>query len=236
MYFSENLIQGTLIKRYKRFLADVELADGSIVTAHCPNTGAMTGCAEPGWQVWLSPSNNPKRKLAYTWELVLTDQNHWIGVNTHKANGLVKEALEQDKIQELMGYENIKAEVKFGDENSRIDFLLSAVDKVDCYVEVKSVTLLEHDFGYFPDAKTLRGQKHLRELSSIAKQGKRAVLFFCVQHTGIGSVQVAKHIDKNYADELCQAVANGVEIFTYACQINSKKIVINQPLEFFYPR
>lgn len=227
------LIQGTLTKRYKRFLADVQLPDGSIVIAHCPNTGAMTGCAEPGWQVWLSPSTNPKRKLGYTWEVVKTDQKHWIGINTHKANALVKEALADNKIPELIGYAEHKAEVKFGKENSRIDFLLSDDQKVDCYVEVKSVTLLQNELGYFPDAKTLRGQKHLRELSSIVKQGKRAVLLFCVQHSGIQSVGVAKHIDPDYADEFNVAMENGVEILCYACHIDSENIFINQPLKLF---
>jgi sugar fermentation stimulation protein A len=233
MEFSSTLIQGTLIKRYKRFLADVELPDGSVVIAHCPNTGAMTGCAEPGWKVWLSPSNNPKRKLLYTWEVVLTDQHHWIGINTHKANVLVKEAIQENKIAELVGYESLQAEVKFGEENSRIDFLLRDHKKADCYVEVKSVTLLDANAGYFPDAKTLRGQKHLRELSIIASQGKRAVLFFCVQHSGIQSVQVAKHIDPDYAMELKQAMLKGVQILCYGCEISSEKIYINQPLRFF---
>lgn len=233
MQFLSTLIEGTLVKRYKRFLADVQLADGTIVIAHCPNTGAMTGCAEPGWKVWLSPSNNPKRKLLYTWEVVLTDQQHWIGINTNKANALVKEAIQADKITELLGYETIKAEVKFGEENSRIDFLLSSPKKPDCYVEVKSVTLLENNLGYFPDAKTLRGQKHLRELSAIAKQGKRAVMLYCVQHTGIQSVQVAKHIDPDYAHELNQAILNGVQILCYGCDINSEQITINQSLTFF---
>jgi sugar fermentation stimulation protein A len=233
MDFSSPLIQGTLVKRYKRFLADVQLADGSIVIAHCPNTGAMTGCAEPGWQVWLSPSDNPKRKLLYTWEVVLTDQRHWIGINTHKANKLVKEAIQENKIAELIGYQNLQAEVKFGEENSRIDFLLTDPEKADCYVEVKSVTLLHDSKGYFPDAKTVRGQKHLRELSLIASQGKRAVLLFCVQHSGIQSVQVAKHIDLDYANELEQAMLNGVQILCYGCEISSEKIFINQSLPFF---
>ena len=233
MQFSSSLIQGTLIKRYKRFLADVQLADGSVVIAHCPNTGAMTGCAEPGWKVWLSPSNNPKRKLLYTWEVVLTDQFHWIGINTHKANVLVKEAIQDGKINELLGYKTLQAEVKFGEENSRIDFLLTDHKKADCYVEVKSVTLLDNNAGYFPDSKTLRGQKHLRELSLIASQGKRAVLFFCVQHTGIRSVQVAKHIDPDYAKELKRAMLNGVQILCYGCKINAEKIYINQSLQFF---
>tara|TARA_R110002111_G_scaffold185693_1_gene251713 strand:- start:414 stop:1118 length:705 start_codon:yes stop_codon:yes gene_type:complete len=233
MQFSSSLIQGTLIKRYKRFLADVQLADGTIVIAHCPNTGAMTGCAEPGWKVWLSPSNNPKRKLLYTWEVVLTDQHHWIGINTHNANKLVKEAIQEHKIAELIGYQNLQAEVKFGEENSRIDFLLTDTEKADCYIEVKSVTLLEDNMGYFPDAKTLRGLKHLRELSLIASQGKRAVLLFCVQHSGIQSVQVASHIDPDYAKELKQAMLNGVQILCYGCKISSEKIYINQSLKFF---
>jgi sugar fermentation stimulation protein A len=233
MQFSTSLIQGTLLKRYKRFLADVQLADGSIVIAHCPNTGAMTGCAETGWKVWLSPSNNPKRKLLYTWEVVLTDQLHWIGINTHKANVLVKEAIQENKIAELLGYKTLKPEVKFGEENSRIDFLLTDPEKLDCYVEVKSVTLLDDNVGYFPDAKTLRGQKHLRELSLIANQGKRAVLLFCVQHSGIESVQVAKHIDSDYAKELKQAMLSGVQILCYGCKISSEKIYINQSLPFF---
>ena len=193
----------------------------------------MTGCAEPGWKVWLSPSTNPKRKLLYTWEVVLTDQHHWIGINTHKANELVKEAIQENKIAELIGYQNLQAEVKFGEENSRIDFLLTDPEKADCYVEVKSVTLLQDNKGYFPDAKTLRGQKHLRELSLIASQGKRAVLFFCVQHSGIQSVQVAKHIDPDYAKELKQAMLNGVQILCYGCEISSEKIYINQSLPFF---
>ncbi|MFT6988796.1 MAG: sugar fermentation stimulation protein A [Paraglaciecola sp.] len=233
MQFSTSLIQGTLLKRYKRFLADVQLADGSIVIAHCPNTGAMTGCAETGWKVWLSPSNNPKRKLLYTWEVVLTDQLHWIGINTHKANVLVEEAIQENKIAELLGYKTLKPEVKFGEENSRIDFLLTDPEKLDCYVEVKSVTLLDDNVGYFPDAKTLRGQKHLRELSLIANQGKRAVLLFCVQHSGIESVQVAKHIDSDYAKELKQAMLSGVQILCYGCKISSEKIYINQSLPFF---
>jgi sugar fermentation stimulation protein A len=233
MQFSFPLIQGTLIKRYKRFLADVRLTDGSIVIAHCPNTGAMTGCAEPGWKVWLSPSTNPKRKLLYTWEVVLTDKHHWIGINTHKANALVKESIQENKISELVGYASLKAEVKFGEENSRIDFLLTDSEKADCYVEVKSVSLLDNNVGYFPDAKTIRGQKHLRELSLIANQGKRAVLLFCVQHSGIQSVQVATQIDPDYAKELKQAMLSGVQILCYGCKISLEKIYINQPLPFF---
>ncbi|MEP0354248.1 DNA/RNA nuclease SfsA [Paraglaciecola sp.] len=232
MEFPLPLIKGKLLKRYKRFLADVELESGELVTAHCPNTGSMTGCSEPGWEVWLSPSTNPKRKLAYTWEVVLTNQQHWIGINTHRANALAKEAIQSDLIKELSGYEKIKAEVKYGFENSRIDFLLSSPNKPDCFVEVKSVTLLENEVGFFPDAKTARGLKHLRELQHIIKQGKRAVLLFCVQHTGIENVQVAEHIDPAYAKELKLAIKNGVEVLCYGNAINSEKIYINQSLTF----
>jgi sugar fermentation stimulation protein A len=170
MHFN-SLVQGTLVKRYKRFLADVELNSGELVVAHCPNTGAMTGCAEPGWRVWLSPSNNPKRKLAYTWELAQTDNSDWIGINTQNANKLVSEALTKGVITELLGYQTVQAEVKFGEENSRVDFLLTGKDKPNCYLEVKSVTLALDEKGFFPDAKTERGRKHLRELASIAQQG-----------------------------------------------------------------
>ncbi|MEP1382973.1 MAG: DNA/RNA nuclease SfsA [Paraglaciecola sp.] len=232
MEFPLPLIKGKLLKRYKRFLADVELESGELVIAHCPNTGSMTGCAEPGWEVWLSPSTNPKRKLAFTWEVVLTEQHHWIGINTHRANGLVQEAIENGVISELRGFESLKAEVKYGTENSRIDFLLSDPNKQDCYVEVKSVTLLDNNVGYFPDAKTTRGLKHLRELQQVIRQGKRAVLLFCVQHTGIENVKVAEHIDPAYAKELKIAIKNGVEVICYGSAISSKKIYINQALKF----
>lgn len=231
------LIKGKLLKRYKRFLADVELESGQVVIAHCPNTGAMTGCAEPGFEVWLSPSTNPKRKLAYTWELAVNHNNCWIGINTHNANKLVQEAIIDTKIQELSGYESIKPEVKYGEENSRIDFLLTDKNKPDCYIEVKSVTLLSNESnnsGTFPDAKTARGAKHLRELSKIAKGGERAVIFFCVQHSGIQTVSVNEAIDPAYAEEMRNALASGVEVIAYGCEISQQKVYINQVLEFEY--
>ena len=234
MLFNTTLEQGTLIKRYKRFLADVKLKDGTIVTAHCANTGAMLGCAQSGWQVWLSKSTNPKRKLAYSWEIVKTDAGHYIGINTHRANELVAEALRNRVINELSGYQQIKREVKLSDDNSRIDFMLSAENLVDCYVEVKSVTLLQNKQGYFPDAVTLRGHKHLRALSELVTQGKRAVLLFCVQHTGIQSVSVAQHIDAQYGLELKLALANGVEVLAYSANISPEKILINQPIPFIF--
>ncbi|MEP7704479.1 DNA/RNA nuclease SfsA [Paraglaciecola sp. 25GB23A] len=234
MQYPVKLRRGILIKRYKRFLADVELDDGSVVTAHCANTGAMTGCAVSGWQVWLSHSDNPKRKLAFSWELVLTTQGQWIGINTHKANELVAEALADNRLKELLGYSRIQREVKFGQENSRIDFLLRDDKRADCYLEVKSVTLLQNGQGYFPDAVSLRGQKHLRELSQLAREGKRAVLLFCVQHSGIHSVKVAQHIDPLYALELNRAVGCGVEIFAYGVSMSPEKIFINQAIPFIF--
>lgn len=232
MQFTSSLIPGQLVKRYKRFLADVELADGTLVTAHCPNTGAMTGCAEPDYKVWLSKSDNPKRKLQYTWELALDFEQNWIGVNTQNANKLVEEAIEEQLITQLAGYQNIKREVKYGSENSRIDLLLSDENKPDCYVEVKSVTLMENQQGFFPDAKTARGVKHLRELMEMVESGDRAVLFFCVQHTGIRSVTSASHIDPEYARVLQEANQKGVEILVYGSQIDQEKIVLNQELNY----
>ncbi len=228
------LIKGTLIKRYKRFLADVELENGEIVTAHCPNTGAMTGCAEPGYRVWLSESDNPKRKLAYTWELALTHQKHWIGINTHNANKLVKEALEHSRIASLSDYDTIRQEVKYGEHNSRIDLLLQDKNQPDCYVEVKSVTLLRQGKGYFPDAKTTRGTKHLQELTQMVTQGHRAVLLFCVQHSGIKNVMVASDIDPDYATAMGRAIDAGVEIMAFGCEMNEQKVELNQHLDFIY--
>lgn len=232
MQFPTPLIKGKLIKRYKRFLADVELPDGQVVTAHCPNTGAMTGCAEPGFSVWLSHSSNPKRKLAYTWELAQNAENHWIGINTHNANKLVCEGIESQAIAELKGYSSIKREVKYGEEGSRIDILLSCTERPNCYVEVKSVTLLQDNSGFFPDAKSIRGAKHLRELAHMKQQGHRAVLLFCVQHSGINQVRAAEHIDPVYAQTLALAQQNGVEILVYGCKFSEQKILINQPLAF----
>jgi sugar fermentation stimulation protein A len=239
MKFANKLVKGTLLKRYKRFLADVELEDGEIVIAHCPNTGAMSGCAEPGYEAWLSKSDNPKRKLAFTWELAVTSEGHWIGINTHNANKVIGQALSEHKLPELSGYDHIRSEVKYGHEGSRIDFFLrqhegdtKKKDLADCYVEVKSVTLLQNNQGFFPDARTVRGQKHLRELTAMVQQGHRAVLLYCVQHSGIESVRVAQHIDPDYAAELSTAIFAGLEVLCYSTKINQEKIIINQRLPF----
>lgn len=219
MIFQTPLKKATLIKRYKRFLADVILEDGSETTLYCANTGAMTGCAESGDSIFYSTSNNTKRKYQYTWEFTLTQAGHWICVNTAKANALVSEAIQQALIPELLGYQHCKAEVKYGEENSRIDFLLSDDNKTDCYVEVKSCTLLDErnntGDGYFPDAVTTRGQKHLRELIEMKQQGYRSVLLFAVLHSGIKRVQAADFIDKKYAELFEQAKIAGVEVICY---------------------
>jgi len=231
-----NLKKATLIKRYKRFLADIILANGNETTLHVANTGAMTGCAEPEDTIWYSTSDNPKRKYPFSWELTKTKQNHFICVNTIKANQLAEEAILNGSIAELQGFDELQREVKYGEENSRIDILLnshSAQGKsLKTYIEVKSVTLLEDQQGYFPDTITTRGQKHLRELMSIVKDGDRAVLLFAVLHTGINSVKVAKHIDKKYADLLEQAINAGVEVLVYKADIFPESIVLSKQINF----
>ncbi|WDE04533.1 DNA/RNA nuclease SfsA [Thalassomonas viridans] len=209
------LQSATLLKRYKRFLADIELPNGEETTIHCANTGAMTGCADPGNIVWYSQSDNPKRKYPCSWELSQTPAQDIICVNTIRANQLVEEAITAGKITELKGYRELKREVKYGNENSKIDFYLSSPGQADTYIEVKSVTLLSDGQGYFPDAVTTRGQKHLRELTELAKEGKRAVLFFAVLHSGINSVKAAAHIDPLYGKLLAEAREAGVEVLAY---------------------
>ncbi|MXR70091.1 DNA/RNA nuclease SfsA [Shewanella sp. JBTF-M18] len=220
MIFTPAFEQGKLLRRYKRFLADVQLDDGTEITIHCPNTGSMRNCLFPGERVWFSTSDNPKRKYAHTWEQAASDEGHIIGINTGRANALAAEAIEAGVIAELTGYDRLRREVKYGSENSRIDLLLEADDKPACYIEVKSCTLLEQGQGYFPDAVTTRGQKHLRELMEMVKQGHRAVLLFVVQHTGITSVAAARHIDPQYADLLAQAHQQGVEILAYSSELS----------------
>ncbi|MBA0165869.1 MULTISPECIES: DNA/RNA nuclease SfsA [Pectobacterium] len=230
MDYTPRLQPARLIKRYKRFLADVVTPEGETLTLHCANTGAMTGCATPGDTVWYSTSDNPKRKYAHSWELTETQQNHWICVNTLRANTLLCEALLENRIEELSGYSDVKTEVRYGTENSRIDLLLQAPDRIDCYIEVKSVTLLQHECGYFPDAVTLRGQKHLRELQQMASNGKRAVLFFAVLHSGIQQVSTAQHIDARYAELFTEAQRAGVEILCYGSTLCPDGITLTHKL------
>ncbi|MEY0727299.1 MULTISPECIES: DNA/RNA nuclease SfsA [unclassified Providencia] len=232
MEFEPALQPATLIKRYKRFLADVTLPSGEEITIHCANTGAMTGCATPGDIIWYSTSNNTKRKYPYSWELTQTTNGHFICINTLRANQLVAQALAEKHIPELSEYSVIKPEVKYGTENSRIDFYLTQNGLPDCFIEVKSVTLLENNQGFFPDAVTLRGQKHLRELMHIAKEGKRAILLFVALHTGIHVASAAAHIDKQYALLLEEARQSGVEVLCYQADITVQQMVLSKQIHF----
>jgi sugar fermentation stimulation protein A len=236
MKFSPLLQVATLLTRYKRFLADIRLPDGSVTTIHCPNTGSMKNCIVEGSACWYSVSDNPKRKYPFTWEVATTPRGYLAGVNTGRANALVKEGIENGVIEELVGYREIKAEVKYGDENSRIDFLLrgsgdSKSRQIDCYVEVKSVTLeMDGGLGLFPDSVSARGAKHLRELMLMVDQGHRAVLVFCVQHAGIEQVSPADDIDPVYGQLLRKAISVGVEVLVYGAAITTEEIVLTRRL------
>lgn len=232
MKFDPPLESGTLIKRYKRFLADVRLDNGDEITIHCPNTGSMKNCLSEGSRCWFSRSDNPKRKYACTWEIATTPDGFLAGVNTGRPNALVREAIENGVIRELQGYQSLRGEVKYGAENSRIDLLLESPGE-RCYVEVKNVTLGMGDgLGLFPDSVSTRGSKHLRELAHIAGQGHRAVLVFCVQHTGIDKVMPADEIDPEYGRTLRAAVAAGVEVLAYRAKLSDSEIVLVERVGF----
>ena len=224
MSIHSELKPAILIKRYKRFLADVELPDGKVTTIHVANTGAMTGCGEPGDTIWYSTSDNPKRKLPLSWELTEKANSDLICVNTIRANQVVEQAIRNGRIDPLNGFDSIQREVKYGEENSKIDLLLTGKNQPDTYIEVKSVTLLQDGQGYFPDAKTERGQKHLRELIHIANSGHRSVMLFCILHTAIDSVRAAAHIDPRYAELLEDAKRQGVEVLEYKPEIGTQGI------------
>ena len=232
MEFSPALKPATLIQRYKRFLADIVTPEGETLTIHCPNTGAMTGCATPGDTVWYSTSESTKRKYPHTWELTQTQQGEYICVNTLRANSLTKEAILHNQLPELAGYSALKSEVKYGSEASRIDFLLQAEDRRNCYIEVNSVTLAEQRNGFFPDAVTLRGQKHLRELMGVAANGERAVILFAVLHSAVEHFSPARHIDEQYAQLLNDAHRQGVEILAYKAELSAKNMTLRFPLPF----
>ncbi|NRF24571.1 DNA/RNA nuclease SfsA [Vibrio coralliilyticus] len=237
MKFDPQLESAILIKRYKRFLADITLPDGSERTIHCANTGAMTGCATAGNTVWYSTSDNPKRKYPNSWELTQTSNGHRICINTARANQLAVEAIEAGVIKELQGYEQLKTEVKYGSENSRIDILLKSQHQPTCYIEVKSVTLLDEEKqgqGYFPDAVTTRGQKHLRELTEMAQNGSRAVLLFTVLHSGIEKVSPAHHIDAKYSQLLKSAQEQGVEVLCYKAELSNTEMKLVERINFTY--
>lgn len=235
MRFDPQLLKGCLIRRYKRFLADVEIetADGTqLVVAHCANTGSMRHCLVPQSECWLSLSTNPKRKLAYSLEAVTSEFGGKAGVNTSRANKLVAEALADSQIPELAEYKDIQPEVQFGKQKSRLDFCLSSPNK-QCFVEVKSVTMaLGGGEGAFPDSVTARGTKHLNELMYAVSEGHRAVLFFCVQHSNINRVRPAWEIDRTYSETLALALSKGVEVLAYGVSMSRAEFRIAERLDF----
>ena len=217
MIFDPPLQSGQLISRYKRFLTDVALDNGEVITIHCANTGAMTGCALPGTRVWYSTSDNPKRKLPNSWEIAESPAGHFICVNTARANQIARELIEQGALVPLAGYARLRTEVKYGEENSRIDLLLEDDHRPDCYIEVKSVTL---------------GAKHLRELMAMKAAGHRAVLLFMVLHSGIARMRPAAHIDPHYSQLVEQAMAAGVEILCYRPHVGVQGMVAQDFIPF----
>ncbi len=228
MKFEQTLQKGTLIKRYKRFLADVELPSGEIVVAHCANSGSMFGCKEPGSTVWLSPNTNPKAKLNWRWEM-LEVGGALVGINTSRPNAIVEEAILQGGIPELSGYASLKREVKYG-AASRIDILLEGPSSTSlaekCYVEVKNVTLKVGEDAQFPDSVTVRGTKHLRELMDMVAEGHRAVMVYLVQRGDCTAFAPAADIDKVYAETLGEAAKAGVELLCYTCDLTTDGIKV----------
>lgn len=228
MRFSPPLASGRLVRRYKRFLADVETS-GGVVTVHCPNTGAMTGCADPGLEVWLSTSDNPRRKYRHTLEVVCTPAGR-VGINSARANDLVAEALAAGRIAELDDAGEVRREARIPGDGGRFDFLLSGPAGA-CWVEVKSMTLwLGQGRGAFPDAVSARAVRHLAALVARRRAGERAVLLFCVQHTGIEVATPADEIHPAYGDALRAAADEGVEVLAYGCDVGRDELVLSAPL------
>lgn len=226
MLFKQMLQPATLLRRYKRFLADVELADGMGLTVHCPNTGSMLGCNEPGLPVMISRSDNPGRKYPHTLEMIEVG-GHWVGINTSLTNRLVREALINGVFPELAPFEQIKAEVKTG--HSRLDFLLSNGADLT-YLEVKNCTLARDGIAMFPDAVTVRGTKHLEELQRLHGEGHRAALIFCVQMTGVSSFAPAAAIDPLYSETLTRVVDNGVMALACRADVSPEGIIVKERL------
>jgi sugar fermentation stimulation protein A len=229
MRFPSPLVPATLLRRYKRFLADVVLPDGEETTVHIANPGAMTGLAAPGTKVWLSKSDNPARKLPYSWELAEVDLGsgvELVGVNTGHPNPLVATAIAAGTIPELSGYGALRREVKYG-RNSRVDFLLEQEGKPRCFVEVKNVHLMRaKGLAEFPDSVTARGAKHLQELFAVAAQGHRAVMMFVVQIGSADRLALARDIDPNYGVAFDRARVGGVEAIAYRCVISPTQITV----------
>ena len=233
MRFPAPLVRGTLVHRYKRFLADVTLDNGELVVAHCANPGSMIGLTSPGAEVWLSPNPNPKAKLDWRWELVRVE-DLLVGISTAHPNGIVAEAIEKGAVAELTGYPNLRREVRYG-RNSRIDILLEADGRAPCYVEVKNVNLRRSDGPYpsaaeFPDSVTKRGAKHLDELTDAVAEGSRAVMFYLVQREDCDHFRIAADIDPQYASSLASARDGGVETICYTCRMSLEGIELDAPL------
>ena len=233
MEFPHPLRRATLIRRYKRFLSDHRLDDGTAVTAHVANPGAMTGLLEDGAETWLSPAMNPKRKLAFGWEMVRVGRG-LVGVNTSRPNRLAAEAIEAGALPTLAGYETIRREVPYG-ERSRVDFLLEAEGRPPCYVEVKNVHLRRGPHAAFPDSVTARGTKHLRELAQVAGAGARAVMLYIVQREDCARFTLAADIDPAYAAAFAEARARGVEALCHACRLSTDGITVDRPLPIDEP-
>ena len=229
MEFNKKLLQGTLIKRYKRFFADIKYKN-KIITAHCPNSGSMMGLLDKGNKVWFSISNNPKRKLKYTLEIIQV-KNEKVGINTLLTNKIVFEALSNKKIDTLIKFKNIKPEAKFSDK-TRFDFLISD-NKKKCFLEVKNVTLSRKDkIAEFPDSITSRGTKHLKELIIAKQRGFESYIFYLIQREDCDSFKIAKDIDEDYRIAFVKALKNGVKILCYDCKLNSEEIKLNKQINY----
>ena len=225
------MISGQLIRRYKRFLADVKLDNGEVVTAHCPNSGSMAACSEPGRRVYLSSHDNPKRKLKYTWEIIQMPDS-WVGVNTLVPNRLVKNAIENGRVVEFLGYDTIRSEVKTA-EGSRLDLMLKRGEDDTCFIEIKNCTLVENGVAMFPDAVTQRGRKHLSELGRLKSAGHRCVMFFLIQRMDAETFKPAAHIDWAYAEALREVHLNGgVEILVYDVHIDLEYIRLHRQIPY----
>ena len=229
MTSKNTFLNGILVKRYKRFFADVQL-DNNVVTAHCPNTGSMMGLLDAGNKVLLSKSDNEKRKLKYTLEVIKLKKSH-VGVNTHRTNRIVEKALNDNVLNFVKNITEVRREVKYG-ENSKVDFVVTT-PKEEVYIEVKNVTLSRvKKTAEFPDAVTIRGSKHLIELAKLKKKGIRAVMLYVIQRDDINSFKIASDIDPIYAKNLKMAMKSGVEVFCYDCKFSKKDISINSEKKF----
>lgn len=229
MKFPAPVQKGILLKRYKRFLADIEL-DGEMITAHCANPGSMMGVKDPGSTVWVSAAQKPKRKLKYDWQVIEIGEANAC-INTNIANAIVEEGILNGLVPELSGYESLRREVKYG-QNSRIDMLLETPGKPLCYVEVKNVTLARNPpLAEFPDSPTARGTKHLRELADMAREGHRAVMLYCVNRTDCERFDLARDVDPEYAAEFAIAREVGLEILAYSCDITPDGISLARRLK-----